>query len=68
MKWNANEKKIYFVADCLPGTYRSTGGCQNCPEGTYQDQNSQESCKNCPLDRNTTETTGATSENFCISK
>lgn len=61
-------KKENFVADCIPGTYRSAGGCQNCPVGTYQDLNFQEFCKACPSDRNTTETTRATSISFCISK
>lgn len=61
-------KKVHFVADCISGTYRSAGGCQNCPVGTYQDLKSKESCKACPSDRNTTETTGATSLSFCISK
>nr|XP_034312620.1 uncharacterized protein LOC105346442 isoform X2 [Crassostrea gigas] len=52
--------------DCMPGTYRSIGGCKYCPVGTYQDLTSQESCKSCPLLKNTSETTGATSESFCI--
>uniref|UniRef100_A0A8W8JQE5 EGF-like domain-containing protein n=3 Tax=Magallana gigas TaxID=29159 RepID=A0A8W8JQE5_MAGGI len=54
------------LPDCLPGTYRSAGGCQNCTVGTYQDLNSQESCKPCPSVKNTTETTGAKSESYCI--
>eukprot|EP00105_Crassostrea_gigas_P044581 XP_019928729.1 PREDICTED: signal peptide, CUB and EGF-like domain-containing protein 1 [Crassostrea gigas] len=54
------------LPDCSPGTYRSAGGCKNCTVGTYQDLVSQESCKACPPVKNTTETTGAKSESFCI--
>lgn len=52
----------------MPGTYHSAGGCQNCTVGTYQDLDSQESCKPCPSEKNTTETTGAKSDSYCISK
>ncbi|XP_062571486.1 proprotein convertase subtilisin/kexin type 5-like, partial [Saccostrea cucullata] len=55
------------ITDCSPGTYRSSGaGCKECPVGTFQDQQSQTSCKNCPSNKNTTETSGATSESHCI--
>nr|XP_022318820.1 sushi, von Willebrand factor type A, EGF and pentraxin domain-containing protein 1-like [Crassostrea virginica] len=54
------------VPDCLVGTYRSSGGCKNCSIGQYQDQTSQTQCKDCPNDKNTTESEGATSIDYCI--
>ncbi|XP_062589722.1 sushi, von Willebrand factor type A, EGF and pentraxin domain-containing protein 1-like, partial [Saccostrea cucullata] len=55
------------ISDCLPGTYRSSGaGCKECPAGTFQDEKSQTSCQKCPANKNITETTGATSDSYCI--
>lgn len=35
--------------NCRPGSFFNGLKCQICPAGTYQNKNSQTSCRNCPL-------------------
>lgn len=48
--------KVYFVqitihyitVDCPVGTYSTSGNCNLCAKGTYQDEIGQITCKSCP--------------------
>ncbi|KAJ3444237.1 hypothetical protein M0812_10089 [Anaeramoeba flamelloides] len=51
---------------CKEGEYlNSTRICLSCPEGTYQDESGQESCKKCPVGTNSKKT-GVTSIDLCL--
>lgn len=38
---------VLSLSVCEPGTKSSTDGCEECPDGKYQDEPNQETCKFC---------------------
>ncbi|XP_022804652.1 uncharacterized protein LOC111341878, partial [Stylophora pistillata] len=51
---------------CLPGFHFVPGSlCQRCPSDTYQDEQGQSSCKQCPGGKQTFGKTGMTSNSSC---
>lgn len=38
---------VLSLSECPVGTKSSTDGCEECPDGKYQDESNQESCKFC---------------------
>ena len=41
---------MFISVACSLGTYYKEGRCEKCPQGTYQDEEGQNSCKQCPTD------------------
>eukprot|EP00794_Sanderia_malayensis_P007138 gene7138-7943_t len=55
----------HVCAHCRVGTfYTSNGACQECPTGSYQDEEAQLSCKSCPAG-SVTLFKGATNAKYC---
>nr|XP_022288701.1 sushi, von Willebrand factor type A, EGF and pentraxin domain-containing protein 1-like isoform X2 [Crassostrea virginica] len=56
---------MYLCADCPSGTHSSAGECILCLKGTYQEENGQSTCKQCPKGQ-TTKYEGSQSPSDCI--
>ncbi len=56
---------LLLTVMCEPGHYMKNKVCESCPNGEYQDEAGQFTCKTCPLKQITLEE-GAVDEQECI--
>ena len=62
---NVQFHSIVPSADCPSGTHSSAGECILCLQGTFQEENGQSTCKQCPKGQ-TTKYEGSQSPSDCI--